>query len=536
MLNPISSITKRTLGIAIAVFVAAAGVTSPAVAETPNIAWEHCPVHVDATNAECGRIEVPMHYDDPDGPKVSLGFLRIKAEAPGARRGVLFGNPGGPGGDAYSYFGTKDGYFSWPQDIRNEWDLIAVQPRGLAHSSPLNCEVDEPADPIQAMQLSSDAVLNAGGFSRAACEKSHPGFTSSITTENNARDWNEVRRALGEDQISIMGLSYGTYLGSAFATMYPQNTDRVVLDSAMDPALAWQGTIKVQKAGYEKTLHSYFEWVAANNDRFGMGDTPLKAYQYWSNKVVAETGTNPTVVPPPAQVGDLPPGLEFAGQAGADALTSSGKARVEGEGIVSRMLNPGANQAYSPLLAATRQLVPAPHFWEELAKATNGTGDLLAPQELSDELAAEMTAQATASSQLQAIQLCNENVYPADHSMIPAAVWANYVTGDIFDAPPALAAAGAMCNGTGPVTGLVPLDGSRLRIRPLQVQGTNDPQTPYQYRGGISEPMGTHLVTVHGPGHGHVGFGNKVVDQIVIDYLRGGEVSVTDAPGYFEAR
>ena len=39
------------------------------------------------------------------------------------------------------------------------------------------------------------------------------------------------------------------------------------------------------------------------------------------------------------------------------------------------------------------------------------------------------------------------------------------------------------------------------------------------------------MVTVHGPGHGHVAAGNEVVDDIVVDYLRTGTTSENSAPG-----
>ena len=511
-------------------------VAGAAEAPVPEVTAEPCPITVNVERAECGRIEVPMRYDDPAGEAISVGFIRIPAQNPAARRGALFGNPGGPGGDAYTYFGTEGSGFDWPQEIRDEWDLVAVQPRGLLHSTPLNCQSPNPQTPLDVAQLQIESTLSSGRVSRSLCQGQRPGYPETITTENNARDWDEVRRALGYDRISIMGLSYGTYLGSVYATMYPQHTDRVVLDSTMDPSLAWQGLMRTQQGGYERALNDYFAYVAANDATYGMGDTPLKAYQYWSRKVVAESGTNPTVTPPPAQVGDLPPGLGSSGQAGADVLTATGKARVEGEGIVSRLLNPGANQATSPLLTATRINLPHPQAWDQLARLTNGTleqGQDAAPAQA---LIDEYQQQVVALHQLQAVQMCNENVSPPDFGLIPAALWSSEVSGDIFSSPNAVIGSGMYCAGAEPVAGTAELDGSRLELRPLQINGTGDPQTVYEGRGTIAESMGSHLLTVHGPGHGHVGFGNKVVDRIVIDYLRTGRTEATDAPGYFEAR
>lgn len=530
--------SRRFLAAALSAAAVSAALVAPQAAAEPApvITREACPATVNVAGAECGRFDTPMRYDDPDGPSISVGYVRIPAAQASSRKGAIFGNPGGPGGDAYSYFGTEGLAFDWPDEIRNEFDLVAVQPRGLVHSTPLNCQAPAPQTPVDVARLQIESTVAGGGLTRSLCQGERPGYPETITTENNARDWDAARRALGYDTISIMGLSYGTYLGAAYASMFPQRTDRVVLDSAMDPQLSWQALMRTQQGGYERALNDYFTFVADNDATYRMGDTPLKAYQYWSDRIVAESGTNPTVTPPPARVGDLPPGLEFAGQAGADAITATGKARAEGDGIVSRLLNPGANQLQSPLLLATRLNLPQPQGWDTLARLTNGTLDAESDATLPDALVEELKAQQVALNQLQAVQMCNENVTPPDYGLLPAALWSVYVTGDLFTMPNAVIGSGMYCAGAGPVTGLALLDGSRLAVRPLQINGTGDPQTVYSGHGTIASAMGAHVVTVHGPGHGHVGLGNKAVDQIVVDYLRTGRAEATDAPGYFQAQ
>ncbi|WKK61343.1 alpha/beta fold hydrolase [Corynebacterium sp. P3-F1] len=531
---------KHTSGSLLAAAVAAAALSVAPSASTvaqaqpaaPAVKWEPCPATVDAPGAQCGRVPVPMRYGDPNSPEISVGFVRVPAAQPSAKRGVLFGNPGGPGGDGYTYVGSNAVGFQWPKEIRNEWDMVAVQPRGLRHSTPLNCEPEAPANQLEAVRSEIDNVVNAGAASRKMCQKGNPGLPESLTTENNARDWETVRRALGYDKISIMGLSYGTYLGSAYATMYPQHTEKVVLDSAMNPDQQWNDLVNEQQGGYERALHDYFDFIARNDATYHMGDTPLKAYQYWSAKVVEQSGTNPTVVPPPARVGDLPPGLEFAGQAGADAITATGKVRVEAEGIVSRMLKPGATQLKSPLVGAAKQIIPSPGDWDTLARMTNGT---LGEQEggFSEAMTKEIVESERARTNLLFVQICNENVTPPNYALIPRTLWSNQMSQDVFTAPNALISSGMACNGAAPVTGRLPLNGAALTTRPLQINSTGDPQTTYSGRGVIHHEMGTQLVTVHGPGHGHVARGNATVDKIVVDYLRTGKITQFDAPGYF---
>jgi len=94
-----------TMGIT-APIATAAPAPAPQAAK-PAISWEDCPEQVDIDTAECGRIEVPTYYDNPKAGTISVGFVRVPAANPGARRGALFTNPGGPSGDAYEWAGNS---------------------------------------------------------------------------------------------------------------------------------------------------------------------------------------------------------------------------------------------------------------------------------------------------------------------------------------------------------------------------------------------------------------------------------------------
>ena len=497
--------------------------TVPLADAAPAITWEECPAQVTDPTAQCGRIDVPMHHSDPTGETISVGFVRVPA-ASGTARGTIFGNPGGPGGDAYSYFGDNQN-FAWPAGIVDEWERVAVQPRGLPGSTPVNCY--EQVNQGSMM----DMLLNQGGLIRQACENAHPGYTASLTTDNTANDWEWVRNALGQEKISILGLSYGTYLGSVYATRYPQHTDRVVLDSAMDPKLAWNGIMGSQQAGYENTLHEFMAWVAARNDIYGLGDTPLAVYQAWSARIVAETGTNPTIVPPPAQVGDLPPGLGSSGDAGAQAMTAVNPFVVSSQGLSSQAISGGGNQANSPTLLITRMGLPFTSEWDGLARMINGTEPVPSAEEMAAAVPQEMAADAANAQLMQRLIMCNENSYPANPLDYPKYAWTNFVTGDIFTAPNAMFTSGAACAGAAPVAALPGVSGDALDVRPLLIQATHDPQTPYGTHHTLADAMNAHVITVNGAGHGHVGMGNTAVDDAVVDYLRTGTTSVTEVPG-----
>ncbi|QCB29175.1 alpha/beta hydrolase [Corynebacterium endometrii] len=496
--------------------------TAPAAAAAPAITWEDCPEQVTVPGAECGRVEVPTYYDHPERGTISVGFVRVKASNPSAKRGTLFTNPGGPGGDAYSYVGHDS--IPWPDAVTAEWDRVAVQPRGLPGSTPLDCT--KPGKGATVL----DQLFRGGAWNRASCEEGTPGYTRAITTENTARDWEMVRQALQLEKISIVGLSYGTFLGSVYATLFPHNTDRVVLDSAMSPSLAWNGVLVSQQRGYEKAMEDFFSYVARNNDTYKMGTTPLQVYERWSYKVASESGVRPTALPPRAKIGDLPPGLEFAGQPGVHIMNATGQLRVEAEHLADKAANPAGNQILSTTLSLTRQIIPQPTQWEMLANHISNREpiDLGTP---SQEQALEaFMAQAQATS-MQAMILCNENTVAGNPALLPEYYWSALVTYDPFRSLNAAYGSGQMCEGTPPHTKAPALNGSQLAVRPLQISATGDPQTPYAYHGEMARQMGASVVTVDGPGHGHFANGNATVDAIVTEYLRTGSATAQTVPG-----
>lgn len=455
---------------------------------------------------------MPRDYANPDGPTITLTVSKLPAH--GNKRGVLFGNPGGPGGSALPMFEDNE-LFTFPQELRNEWDLIGVQPRGLPFGTPVECV--PPLDIVT-------ATVNYGGATRAMCDAANPGYTATITTETTARDWEEVRRQLGEDRISIYGLSYGTFLGSTYATLFPQHVDRLVLDSAMDPDWAWNEVLWQQNDGYKQRVYAMMQWIADNDDVYDLGDTPLQVYQRWAGVVAAEAGASPTLAPPPAQVGDVPPALrDFAEQYIAGINLTEG-ARAQFEGWLSNILTP--SQLMSTVYGLTRDAAPQRDMWPFVAQSIRNGGVDPGGFELSDDLMNELL-------QFQAMQnviMCNENQVAPRPWDYPAFLVHNFISGDIFELIGYTFSSGAACAGAPPVTTPVNVQNAGLEVQPLLVQSREDPQTPYDGGLRLRDRMGAHLITVGGGDHGAFGKGNSTVDAAVIEYLRTGTVGVTEAP------
>lgn len=198
--------------------------------------WQPCPEN----NAlECGTLRLPVDYRKPGGDTFDMAVIRAKATNPGRRIGALFANPGGPGGSGVNLvLGGIAARAPIVERLRERFDLVSFDPRGAHRSQRVRCvgDVDEP--PAGA----DDEALAAywDGVSRAyvdACRQQNGQFVFSLSASNIARDMDMLRRALGERQISYIGISFGTQLGAVYASLFPERLRATVLDAGVAPEL-----------------------------------------------------------------------------------------------------------------------------------------------------------------------------------------------------------------------------------------------------------------------------------------------------------
>ena len=489
-----------------------AGILAPvATADASPATWGPCPaLHGASKDTVCATIRVPKEYARPSAGTIDV--LVSKLPARGERRGVLIGNPGGPGGDAIGMFSL----LTPPAALRDSYDLVAVQPRGLIDGGELRCASPSPSDPA--------SYLAAGGALRAACDRTAPGYARTITTANTARDIESARTQLGlGDRVNLLGISYGTTLMSTYATLYPQHTDRLILDSAVDPRLEWNALLTAQTPGYQARITDLFTWIADHDSIYRLGRTPLAVYRSWSRVVTAEAGVPPSFSPPPARVGDVPPGLRSQVQAYIAGQDLTGPARAQAENFLASLVT-GKRQSSSALVALTRIGAPDRNAWPLIAQR------IVAGPQPNRPLSAESRREQLNSVAVQNTILCNENAVPANPLLAPASLLDTFLVTDPVGGPGLLFASGLYCSGVAPSSRPVGITGKGLRVRPLQLQSLGDPQTPYRASLEHRARMGAQLITVGGGDHGQFGRSNPVIDAAVVEYLRTGRTAVTSAP------
>lgn len=222
----------------------------------------------------CGTLEVPLSYDDPEaGDPIDLAYEIRPADDPDARVGSMVVDFGGPGAAGV---GSAGGFAEQlPAEITRRFDVVMFDPRGVGQSEAVNCEVHLGSDGDTSPESADEVrrTLDAMKDKAEGCASASGRLLPHVGTDNVARDLDRLREALGDDTLSYYGYSYGTFIGALYAEAFPQNVGAMVLDGAVDPALAWADMVESQALGFELALQRFFDWcVSASSCAFGSSD------------------------------------------------------------------------------------------------------------------------------------------------------------------------------------------------------------------------------------------------------------------------
>lgn len=235
--------------------------TTAPTAAPATLAWQSC-----GSRLQCATLAVPRDYADPSKGTIELFLKKRPAQNRSKRVGSLLVNPGGPGVPGTVMAEQATGYFGTA--LLQRFDIVGWDPRGTGKSGQVVC-VDD-LDPYFALDLSPDdaaerkAVDDAAAAFAARCAERNADLLPYVSTEATARDMDQIRRALGEDEISFFGFSYGSSLGAVWATLFPDTVRAMVVDGAVDP-LADDGTEARQTAiGLERSLGNLLAACAAD--------------------------------------------------------------------------------------------------------------------------------------------------------------------------------------------------------------------------------------------------------------------------------
>lgn len=229
------------------------------------IDWKPCGVRVDRRK-QCATVLVPLDYQHPDRQAITLAIAR-KPSTSAHPKGMLFGNPGGPGASGIDFLDAFDDH-----GLNKSYDLVSWDPRGTGRSTPVRCLTDRQMDTYVATDYSPDTaaetqqLINVGTAFGRACLARSGELLEHVSTADTVRDLDLLRRLLGQPKLDYFGFSYGTSIGGMYATRFGNRVDRMVLDGATPIG----GTTQVsQEVGFNRTLGDFAAWCASRSCALG---------------------------------------------------------------------------------------------------------------------------------------------------------------------------------------------------------------------------------------------------------------------------
>ncbi|MDP9190372.1 MAG: alpha/beta hydrolase [Acidobacteriota bacterium] len=183
--------------------------------------------------AQLGKLTVPLRRDRPDAGSVELAFVRLSAGGTGAPIVYLAGGPGGSG------IGAARNQYAIPTLARlaELGDVILLDQRGIGASTPRPVCPSTPLDPQRYFDSAAVVLPRVVAAARACVEHwTAQGLDlAGFTVRESAADVDDLRKALGVPKVSLLGHSYGTYLGLAIIREYGRSIERAVFISTAGP-------------------------------------------------------------------------------------------------------------------------------------------------------------------------------------------------------------------------------------------------------------------------------------------------------------
>jgi pimeloyl-ACP methyl ester carboxylesterase len=461
------------------------------------IEWQTCDTHL-----QCGHVDVPLDWQHIDSRSVHIALIRHRAT--GSRLGSLLVDPGGPGESGVELVDDGVGNVV-DKTISAHYDVIGLDPRGVGYSTPIKCLTDKQQDTyLYAPTVGSvgSAAWIADQRKRArtfadSCVKNTGPLIAHVDTVNAAHDMDVVRAALGEKKLNYLGYSYGTYLGTVYAGLYPANVGRLVFDGPDNPwaSSGGSGIDDSQAVGFDEELAVFLKTCLSGSVKAtGKSACAFSGTLASTEKRVEALLASADKHPIPNSDGRVLDGATLATGI-SDALYTTSEW-------------PDLNTAFRQVVAgkATEAFALADEYNDRDADGTysdNSTAafDAISCLEGGHSIDLAYDARELKKLKKDAPMMGQYNGYED----IPCSGWK--FGPSVFPNPIHAATSGPI----------------------LIVATTGDPATPYgEAKQLVKQLVTSHLVTYHGDGHTAYDLGHACVDKAVDDYLIHGIVPKTD--------
>ncbi len=433
-------------------------------------------------------MHVPLNGARPGGPDITIAVIRHIASRPHRRIGSLFVNGGGASGSLELVRSEGARFDAMGQ---GRFDVVGWALRGGAGADPIvRCFADQrsrerfwdglsiPTTRAQSLTYLPNTIAYAW-----RCGALSGRLLAHVSTTDDARDLDYLRRLLGDRQLSYWAVSYGTFLGETYASIFPHRVRAMVLDGLVDPRIVVRGAV----ARFSNTI------VAM--------DRGLRAFE----SVCQRAGSARCAL---------------AGRGPVAPRVAGLRARLQRAPIPAPTASPPGALSYGDLSAALFASLTNPGAWPQLARdieqAANGDGSALATQ-----ARAVLTGTRSAAGDPPTAITCTDSPARQGPGAWPQVIarltrisrvggpfvgWSNW-------APCASWPARSSDRYTGPWN-------ARSKTPVLVIGTTLDPATPYTNAERVAALLGNAILLTHdGYGHTSEADPSQCVERATSKYL-----------------
>jgi pimeloyl-ACP methyl ester carboxylesterase len=176
-----------------------------------------------AIAARCGWFDVAEDRASPAGKHIRIHVAVVRALRKQALPDPIFVVAGGPGQAASDFYLSSSAVF---ERLRRDRDLVVIDQRGTGKSQRLECAVP---DDVETARFDRQLLLRSMSDCLAKLHNDPRFYTTSVAV----RDLDEIRAALGYQQINLYGISYGTRVVQHYLRRYPKQVRSIVLDGVV---------------------------------------------------------------------------------------------------------------------------------------------------------------------------------------------------------------------------------------------------------------------------------------------------------------
>ncbi|KAJ8059894.1 hypothetical protein OCU04_011518 [Sclerotinia nivalis] len=262
----------------------------------------------------CARLDVPLDYHNPNLSRASIPIVKLPARnnsSSGSYQGMILLNPGGPGASGVSEALNNASIIQ--AVVGTNWDIVGFDTRGMWLSEPLaNCSSGiVPGENATLVSRSVprvsdefyDVLIEFGKEVGEQCERSIGGKTEIgpyMSTAINARDMLSIVHAFAQTDdgaraakpghlLNYYGISYGTFLGQTFASMFPTRVGNMVLDGVVNPQSYLTNYTSASINHLDGIIASFFIYCNAagpSQCSFYTGCTPKDIYERFNQSFI----------------------------------------------------------------------------------------------------------------------------------------------------------------------------------------------------------------------------------------------------------